>query len=56
MKKLFFMFIAMVAMTFAACGNKTANVSAQNDSDSVAVADTIDSVTTDSASVDSVEK
>lgn len=47
MKKLVFMFIAMVAMTFAACGNKTVGTASQNDSDTVVV-------DTDSIAVDSL--
>lgn len=51
MKKLVFMFITVVAMSFAACGNKTAT-SGVNDSDSVVV-DTVDTVVVDSAVADS---
>ena len=36
MKKLVFMFVAFVAMTFAACGGQTASTASVNDSDSVA--------------------
>jgi len=50
MKKFVFAIIAMAAMSFAACGNSTANGGA-NDTDSVAV-DSIDTVVVDS--VDSV--
>lgn len=49
MKKLVFVFVAFVAMTFAACGGQTAGTASVNDSDSVAV-DSIDSI----AFVDSV--
>ena len=49
MKKLVFMFICLVAMTFAACGNQTNGSASQNDTDSVSA----DSV--DAAGVDSVK-
>jgi len=39
MKKLVFMFVAVAAISFASCGNKTAQAEAV-DSDTVAVADT----------------
>jgi hypothetical protein len=53
MKKLVFMFVAMVAMTFAACGGQTAGTASANDSDSVIV-DSIDSIlTVDSVVADS---
>ena len=50
MKKLVFMFVAVVAISFASCGNKT-NQAAAVDSDSVAVVDTaaVDSAAADSA-------
>lgn len=54
MKKLLFAFIATVAMTFAACGGQTASNQTATDSDSIAVVDSIDSITVDSAVVDSV--
>ena len=44
MKKLVFVFIAMVAMTLASCGDKTTTV---NTPDTAAV-DTVDTVTVDS--------
>ena len=47
MKKLVFVFICSIAMTFAACGNKTAGVGTQNNTDTVA-ADSVDTVTVDS--------
>lgn len=57
MKKLVFMFVAVAAISFASCGNKTAQADAV-DSDSIAVvdsaeADTVaaDTVATDSATV-----
>lgn len=51
MKKLAFMFAAFVAVSFASCGNKTAEVDGVvSDSDSVAVVDTVvvDTVAADS--------
>ncbi len=56
MKKLVFMFVAVVAISFASCGNKT-NQAAAVDSDSVAVIDTaaVDSAAADSAATDSVQ-
>lgn len=47
MKKLVFVFICAVAMTFAACGNSTNSSVSQNDTDSVTV-DSLDTVTVDS--------
>ena len=52
MKKLVFAFIAMAAMSFAACGNSTANGGA-NDTDSVAV-DSVDTVAVDSVVADTI--
>ena len=51
MKKLVFVFMASVAMTFAACGGQTASEQNANDSDSVAVVDSLagDSLLLDSA-------
>lgn len=46
MKKLVFMFICLVAMTFAACGNQTNGSASQNDTDTVA--DSVDSAVVDS--------
>ena len=54
MKKLVFAFIAMTAMTFAACGGQTASNQTVTDSDSIAVVDSIDSVVVDSIAVDSI--
>ena len=56
MKKLVFMFVAVVAISFASCGNKT-NQAAPVDSDSVATVDTaaVDSAASDSAATDSVQ-
>lgn len=54
MKKLVFMFAAIVAVSFASCGNKTQNV--EVDTDSVEVVDTVevDTVAADTVAVDSV--
>lgn len=53
MKKLVFMFVAFVAMTFAACGGQTPNAASANDSDSVVV-DSLDSIVVDSVVADTV--
>ncbi|WP_196800776.1 hypothetical protein [Hoylesella pleuritidis] len=50
MKKLVLMFVAIAAISFASCGNKTAAPAANADSDTVAV----DSMASDSMAVDSV--
>ena len=52
MKKLVLMFVAIAAISFASCGNKTAAPAANADSDTVAV-DTVanDTVATDTAAV-----
>ena len=55
MKKLVFVFMASVAMTFAACGGQTASEQNVNDSDSVAVVDSLDSIeVADTIVVDSI--
>lgn len=55
MKKLVLMFVAMAAISFASCGNKTAQSNAA-DSDTVAVDSAADSVATDTvAATDSVK-
>jgi hypothetical protein len=55
MKKLVFAFIAMTAMTFAACGGQTATETVATDSDSVAVVDSLDSIeVADTIVVDSI--
>ena len=41
MKKLVFVFMTSVAMTFAACGGQTTSEQNANDSDSVAVVDSL---------------
>ncbi len=51
MKKLVFVFAAMLAMTFASCGNATSSASVANDSDTVVVDTVADSLTVDSAVV-----
>ena len=51
MKKLVFAFAAVVAVSFAACGNKTEQAAAPVDTDSIA--EVVDSVLEDSAVVDS---
>jgi hypothetical protein len=55
MKKLVFMFVAIAAISFASCGNKTAQAPAQ-DSDTVAV-DTAaaDTAAADTAAADSAK-
>ena len=55
MKKLVFFVMASVAMTFAACGGQTASEQNANDSDSVAVVDSLagDSLVVDSLVADS---
>lgn len=55
MKKILFAFIASVAMTFAACGGQTASEQNANDSDSIAVVDSLacDSLVVDSLVLDS---
>ena len=50
MKKLVFMFVAMVAMTMVSCGNKTANGEAVDTVDTAAV----DTVAADTVANDTV--
>ena len=54
MKKLVFMFVAVAAISFASCGNKTAQAEAV-DSDSIAVVDSadVDTVAADTVVADS---
>ena len=54
MKKLVFMFVAVAAISFVSCGNKTAQAEAV-DSDSIAVVDSaeVDTVAADSVAADS---
>lgn len=56
MKKLAFVFVAGLAMTFASCGNKTEQAPATDSiaADTTVAIETIDSVTTDSVASDSV--
>ena len=58
MKKLVLMFVAVAAISFASCGNKTQQVEAV-DADSIAVVDSadapVDSAATDSVATDSVK-
>ena len=53
MKKLAFVFAAVVAVSFASCGNKTAQAEAV-DSDSIAVVDSADTVAADTVAADTV--
>ena len=53
MKKLVLMFVAIAAISFASCGNKTEQSNAA-DSDTVAVDSAVDSASVDTANVDSV--
>ena len=55
MKKLVFMFVAVAAISFASCGNKTAQAEAV-DSDPIAVVDSAaaDTVAADTAAADTV--
>ena len=54
MKKLVFMFVAVAAISFASCGNKTAQAAAV-DSYSIAVVDSaeVDTVAADTVAADS---
>lgn len=52
MKKLVFATFAIVAMSFASCGNSTDKNTSINDSDSVA---SVDTTASDSIAVDSVK-
>ncbi len=53
-KKLVFMFVAVAAISFASCGNKTAQAEAV-DSDSIAMVDSaeVDTVAADTVAADS---
>lgn len=53
MKKLFVIFAAFVAVTFAACGNAT-QAGGVNDTDSVVVDSVVDALVVDSVPVDTV--
>lgn len=52
MKKLVFVFVAVMAMSFASCGNKAAQEAPASDSDSIAAVADSDSVVADSAVAD----
>lgn len=56
MKKLVFMFVAIAAMSFASCNNKSNEAATATDSDSVqvdsAAVDSTDSAATDTAAAD----
>lgn len=52
MKKLFYVVFAMVAITFAACGNKAQGEATEQDS--TAVVDTVQADTLESAVADSI--
>ena len=55
MKKLVFAFAAVVAVSFAACGNKTEQVApADTDSIEEVVVDTVDTVAVDTVAADTV--
>lgn len=49
MKKLVFMFVAIAAISFASCGNKTAQNTASADSDTAVVDSAADSAAVDTA-------
>lgn len=49
MKKLVFMFVAIAAISFASCGNKTAQNTATADTDTAVVDSAADSTSVDSA-------
>ena len=51
MKKLVLMFVAIAAISFASCGNKTAQAEGADTTDTAAV-DTVDTASVDTASVD----
>ena len=54
MKKLVLMFVAIAAISFASCGNKTAQATGA-DTDTVAVDSAADSVAVDTVAADSVK-
>ena len=54
MKKLVFMFVAVAAISFASCGNKTAQTEAAVDSDSIVAVDSADTVAADTVAADTV--
>ncbi len=52
MKKLVLMFVAIAAISFASCGNKTAAPAANADSDTAVVDSAVDSAAVDTAAAD----
>ena len=56
MKKLVLMFVAIAAISFASCGNKTAQADADSTANDTAVVDTLaaDTVAADTVAADSV--
>ena len=55
MKKLVLMFVAVAAISFASCGNKTAANAGIYDSDSIAQVDTADTAAVDTAAADTAK-
>ena len=55
MKKLVFMFVAVAAISFASCGNKTQQAAAADTTDTAAV-DTVDTVAADTVAADTLAK
>ena len=55
MKKLVLMFVAVAAISFASCGNKTAANAGNNDSDSIAQVETADTAAVDTAAADTAK-
>ncbi len=55
MKKLVLMFVAVAAISFASCGNKTEQAPAADTTDTAAV-DTADTVSADTATADTLAK
>lgn len=55
MKKLVFMFVAFIAMSFMSCGNNAGNNAgnkkAANDSDTIVTVDSVDSIVADSDTI-----
>lgn len=51
MKKLVFMFVAFIAMSFMSCGNNAGNKKAANDSDTIVTVDSVDSIVADSDTI-----
>jgi uncharacterized lipoprotein YehR (DUF1307 family) len=54
MKKLAFLFAAVVAVSFASCGNKAEQTNCSEECDTVAVEEVVETVDTDTAAVDTV--